>query len=135
MRVNELRFAHIYIYMDNNATDPLLFAMQPYESADILELCRIFILDVYLKHYGKSKAFVLLQHEYEFKNLSLKLPVQLLLILFTLTWFLNSSLYRLLAHFCQSIARSSMFLMQRINNSNLTITQPPDDNRQQRHHL
>lgn len=51
--------------MDLNATDPVLLAMQTHESADILELCRIFLLNVYLRRYGKIKVFTFLQRAYD----------------------------------------------------------------------
>lgn len=83
--------------MDNNATDPLLFALQRHESADVIELCRIFMLDIYLRYYGRIKIFRMLQFEYERKMWDAKRSVQILIVFFAFTWFLRSSLYNTLA--------------------------------------
>lgn len=90
--------------MDGNTTDPLLLALQNYESADLIELCRLYVQNIYLKHYGRTRAFLLLQMEHERYNLDAQRSIKLLLILFALTWFLQSSIYGILARtFCSLV--------------------------------
>lgn len=118
--------------MDINATDPILVALQSQESADILELCRIFVLNVYIKTYGKIKIFTSLQRAYEeqynrgFKrrvelkqeegniqasyitlqlDSKLKLALNVLVCLFLLTWFLKSPLYRFIASYLRRVIK------------------------------
>lgn len=113
--------------MDLNATDTVLLALQAHQSADILELFRIFILDVYLKNYGKTKIFTFLQRAYDHRynrglkkkfrhnnnyndnansnivasystqSIQLKRSLEVFLCLFVITWFLRSPLYSLIA--------------------------------------
>lgn len=118
--------------MNINATDPILVALQSQESADILELCRIFVLNVYIKTYGKIKIFTSLQRAYEeqynrgFKrrvelkqeegniqasyitlqlDSKLKLALNVLVCLFLLTWFLKSPLYRFIASYLRRVIK------------------------------
>jgi len=85
------------LQMDSNATDPFLFAMQHYQSADIIELCRIFVLDIYMKHYGKSRAFAYLERKHERGQQDTRRAIEALLLLFATTWFLGSPVYNLVA--------------------------------------
>lgn len=130
--------------MDMNATDPISIALQSQESADILELCRIFVLNVYMKTYGKIKVFTFLQRSYEeqynrgFKtkveskqekgnihtsyttlqlDSKLKLSLNVLVCLFLLTWFLRSPLYRFIASYLRQVIK----LLCRIRDSIFAI--------------
>lgn len=59
-------------------------------SADVLELCRLFLLDTYLKHFGKNQAFKLLASEHQSTRLNLKGSILVLMSVFALTWVLQS---------------------------------------------
>lgn len=81
--------------MDMNSSDPILIAASQStnsdKSADIIEVCRVFLLDFYLKHYGRVHAFDLLQREQ--LRLDASLSILLLIILFALTSILQSGAY------------------------------------------
>lgn len=84
--------------MNANETIPLLLALQHYESPDLLELCRLSVLNEYLKIHGKRKTFAYLQRLYELEGkANLRLSIRMLLLLMALTGLLGSSFYRLLA--------------------------------------
>lgn len=80
-----------------NATDPFLLALQHYDSPDILELCHLFTLNLFMHHYGRTRTFVYLQREHESRNLNIKRSIQALWLLFGLTWLLSSPCARQLA--------------------------------------
>lgn len=96
---------------DLNGADPILIAANSqrrtgargpqhqtaYGSSDVLELCRIYLLDFYLKHFGKLRAFEWLQEEHERLKLNLRRSILFLLLLLALTKLLQSSAYHLLA--------------------------------------
>lgn len=82
--------------MDLNASDPIVIASQC-NSSDILELCRLFIMDVYIKHIGHNKAFALMRRDYEAKFLDWYDSIRLLIFLFALTWVLKSRVYTIVA--------------------------------------
>ena len=90
--------------MDLNASDPFLIAArqtrsQPQRgaSADVLELCRLFLLQAYLKHFGRVQTFDLLQREHESLRLNTRRSLVALLLVFLTTWFLRTGAYNLLA--------------------------------------
>lgn len=71
----------------------------PYRpSADIMELCRIFLLNFYMKHFGRVRLFDMLQREHERRNLATNRSYALLLACFTITWLLQSNLYRFIVN-------------------------------------
>lgn len=111
--------------MDINASDPILVAsqqfrrpavagrdggapsdahrqqpaqpLQPVPSADVVQLCRLFLLDFYLKRLGKTRLFELLQREHERNNLASGRAFALLLACFLLTWLLGANYGALLS--------------------------------------
>lgn len=99
--------------MDSNATDPFMFAMQRHESSDVIELCRLFMLDIYMRYYGRIRIFRMLQFEYERKMGHSKRALQVLVLFFAFTWFLRSSLYDTLAQIALLPVKMSRILRQR----------------------
>jgi hypothetical protein len=88
--------------MDFHAADPILVAASQQQraainherpSADIMELCRIFLLNLYLKHLGRIRLFQMLQQEHERHQLATNRAVLALVLLFLATWLLQSDLY------------------------------------------
>lgn len=80
----------VSITMDNNITDPYLFSLQEFECSHIVELCRVYLTELYRRHYGSAKLFAWLQFEHERNNLNLSLSIKVLFVLILLTWFLES---------------------------------------------
>lgn len=100
--------------MVDNATEPLLLMSRHYESADILELCRLFMQNVYLKHYGRARLFAVLQTEYESQNLNALRSVRMLVTLFAITCFLQSPIYRFMARSCCLLMSQARSLRARL---------------------
>lgn len=90
--------------MDIHASDPILVAGQQYrrpagtsswlvgQSADIIELCRIFLLNLYLKHFGRGRLFELLQREHERHNPATGRAFVMLIVCFLITGLLQADL-------------------------------------------
>lgn len=83
--------------METNETDPIPFASICGHSEDLVELCKIFLLDVYMKHFGRNRGLILLNYEHDRKNPNWFYSFQLMLLLFALTWLLKSPIYRLVS--------------------------------------
>lgn len=66
------------------------------QSVDILELCRIFLLNFYLKHLGPVRLFEMLQREHERYGLATGRAFALLAGCFLFTWLLQSDFYHTL---------------------------------------
>lgn len=82
--------------MDLDGGDPLLVALHtpPARNPHVVELCRLFVLDFFVKRVGAAKAFELLQHEFEHRwYRDCRLPGRLLAGVFALTWLLQSPVY------------------------------------------
>lgn len=86
--------------MDIHASDPVLIAAKQFRqptagrrlapSADVLELCRVFLLNFYLRQFGRVRLFELLQREHERHNLATGRAFALLLACFLATWLLQT---------------------------------------------
>lgn len=103
--------------MFDNATDPLLFASQRYDSADIIELCMLFLQNVYLKNYGRTRLFVVLQAEHERHHLNARFSIRLLAILLTITWFLQSPIYEFIARSCCALMSYTLAFIARLRSA------------------
>lgn len=105
--------------MDIYASDPILIAAQQLRrhpqqqqqqshqqqvvvtpNGDIMELCRIFLLNYYLKQFGRARVFQMLEREH-LRNSSQVANISraclALAACLTLTWFLQSRVYNFLA--------------------------------------
>lgn len=95
--------------MDLNGVDPLLIASMQLTSlwsapdGNILELCQVFLLNFYLRVYGRQRLFAVLQAEHERRRLNWKPALITLGALFLLTSFMQSNAYRALANMIAAI--------------------------------
>lgn len=95
--------------MDARAMDPILVAGQQHAdnlerpSADIMELCRIFLMNFYLRHFGRIRLFEILQREHERHQLATNRAFLMLIMLFLATWLLQSDLCNRLLDCLQSL--------------------------------
>lgn len=82
--------------MDIHASDPVLLAGQQLDqappSADIMELCKVFLLNLYLRHFGHVRLFEMLQREHERHQLATNRAFALLIVCFATTWLLQTDL-------------------------------------------
>lgn len=96
--------------MDANVLDPVLVAGQQHErgrpSADIMELCRVFLLELYMKHLGRVRLFDMLQREHERNQPVTGRLFALLVLFFLTTWLLQSELFHRLVDCLQHAYRS-----------------------------
>lgn len=86
--------------MDLNATDPSLLALVALRSGtpEALEWSRVSILGAYLKRFGKTRLFVMLQNEHERKRLNERVATIMLALIFVSTWMLRTIVNLLAQH-------------------------------------
>jgi len=94
---------------DLNACDPLLIARAHLggsvaENGDILELCRIFLLQFYLSTFGRKRLFALLEAEHEQWRVPMREPLLIMVVLFSLTTILQSNSFRALVNIILTIS-------------------------------